>query len=87
MSLHENFEKAAADAKSFAKRPSDDVLLQLYGLYKQAISGDNTSEAPWAIQFEAKAKWDAWNANKGISQDEAKQKYIDLVEQLRKEHS
>jgi len=43
MSLHENFEKAAADAKSFAKRPSDDVLLQLYGLYKQAISGDNTS--------------------------------------------
>jgi len=88
MSLQENFDKAAAEVKAFSKRPDDSVLLQLYGLYKQATTGDNTTgtrsadrafgrfillesnlgpiaEAPWAIQFEAKAKWDAWNANKG----------------------
>ena len=31
----------------------------------------------------ARAKWDAWTAQKGASADEAKQKYIDLIESLR----
>ncbi len=43
MSLQEQFEKAANDVKVFAKRPADDILLQLYGLYKQATAGDNTT--------------------------------------------
>ena len=43
MSLQENFDKAAAEVKAFTKRPDDSVLLQLYGLYKQATAGDNTT--------------------------------------------
>lgn len=34
---------------------------------------------PWAVQLEARAKWDAWNSVKGVSQDEAKQKCIFLM--------
>ena len=33
-------------------------LLQLYGLYNQATVGDVNTPQPWAVQFEARAKWD-----------------------------
>lgn len=35
---------------------------------------------------QGKAKWDAWNGRKGMSQDEAKQNYIDLAKQLEEKH-
>lgn len=35
-----DFEKIAADVKQVKSRPSDQELLDLYGLYKQAIAGD-----------------------------------------------
>lgn len=38
-----SFEEAAAKAKTFTTRPSDADLLKLYGLYKQATVGDNTT--------------------------------------------
>lgn len=41
--------------------------------------GDVEGSAPWSIQFEAKAKWDAWNSVKGMSKEEAMQKYVDLL--------
>lgn len=31
---------------------------------------------PWAVQLEARAKWDAWNAKKGMSQEAAKEAYV-----------
>jgi len=34
------------------------------------------------LDFKGKAKWDAWNGKKGISQDEAKELYIAKVELL-----
>jgi diazepam-binding inhibitor (GABA receptor modulating acyl-CoA-binding protein) len=37
------FEAAAAEVKTFTKRPTNDELLQLYGLYKQATVGDNNT--------------------------------------------
>ena len=36
--------------------------------------------------FKGKAKWDAWNTKKGMAQDEAKQKYIELAKQLKEKH-
>ena len=77
-----SFEQAAERVKSLKTKPSNEVLLQLYGLYKQATAGDNTASQPWAVQLEARAKWDAWTSFKGKSQDEAKAEYIKLVETL-----
>lgn len=51
--------------KTLKTKPSNDVLLQIYGLYKQATVGDNTTAQPWAVQMEARAKWEAWTAHKG----------------------
>jgi diazepam-binding inhibitor (GABA receptor modulating acyl-CoA-binding protein) len=36
------FEQAAEKVKSLKNRPANDMLLQLYGLYKQATVGDNS---------------------------------------------
>ena len=35
---------------------------------------------PYKVQFEARAKWDAWNSIKGMSKEEAMKKYIELME-------
>jgi diazepam-binding inhibitor (GABA receptor modulating acyl-CoA-binding protein) len=83
----EAFEKAAAEVKVLPTRPSDDELLVLYGLYKQATVGDNNTEQPWMVQLEARAKWDAWNKYKGTSQDDARKQYIDHVENLKAKYA
>lgn len=33
--------------------------------------GDVQGSQPWAVQYEARAKWDAWNANKGMTKEDA----------------
>jgi len=63
-------------------KPGNDKLLELYGLYKQATVGDVNIAQPWAVQMEARAKWDAWNARKGLSQETARAEYVALVQQL-----
>ncbi|CAE7527571.1 ACBP3, partial [Symbiodinium microadriaticum] len=54
--------------------------LKLYGLFKQAKEGDNTASAPLSVQWETKAKWDAWEKNKGKSKEAAMTEYIAEVE-------
>ena len=58
---------------------SDETKLLYYAYYKQATLGDVTAEAPSRIWFKERAKWTAWNDLKGISQEKAKQTYIQLV--------
>ncbi|MCC6288137.1 MAG: acyl-CoA-binding protein [Chitinophagaceae bacterium] len=84
MELKEQFEKAAAESKTLSEKPSNETLLQLYSLYKQATEGDNNSEAPTnPFDFVAKAKYEAWAALKGKSNDAAMQEYIALVDKLK----
>ena len=35
---------------------------------------------PWAVQLEARAKWDAWNELKGMDPEEAKRQYCALLD-------
>jgi acyl-CoA-binding protein len=81
--LHARFEAAQANAKQLAERPDNPTLLKIYGLYKQAAEGDNTGKKPSFSDIVARAKWDAWTSRKGLSADEAKQQYIDVIESLR----
>lgn len=37
---------------------------------------------PGFLDFKGKAKWEAWNGKKGLSNDEAKTKYIETVNKL-----
>ncbi|MFN3425887.1 acyl-CoA-binding protein [Tepidimonas fonticaldi] len=76
------FESALERVKTLTQRPDNATLLQLYALYKQATEGDNTTAKPSLTDLVARAKWDAWNKIKGLSRDEAMQRYADLVDSL-----
>ncbi|MCO5120914.1 MAG: acyl-CoA-binding protein [Burkholderiaceae bacterium] len=81
--LGKQFEQAVADSKRLTERPDNATLLELYALYKQASEGDATGDRPGMSDFVGRAKWDAWKALEGTGSDEAKQRYIALVEDLK----
>lgn len=55
------------------------VLLQFYGLYKQATVGDCDTKRPGLFQLAGKAKWDAWNKLKGRDTATAMKDYVNLL--------
>lgn len=75
------FNKAYKKASSMQEKLPPDVMLKLYAYYKQAVKGDQFS-------FNANAdlknafKFNAWMQLKGMSEDEAKQEYINLVNSI-----
>ena len=81
--LKKQFEAALADSKKLSERPSNDVLLQLYALYKQATEGDVEGKRPGFTDMVGRAKYDAWAVVKGTSTDDAMQRYVELVESLK----
>jgi len=81
--LKSQFEAAVADSKKLPERPSNDVLLQLYALYKQATDGDVEGKRPGFTDMVGRAKYDAWAAIKGTGTDDAMQRYVELVESLK----
>lgn len=84
--LQEEFEKAAASTKEFTQRPSNEELLELYALYKQATEGDVTGERPGGFDFKAIAKYDAWEELKGRTKEQAMKEYITLVDNLQQQY-
>jgi len=59
-----------------------DVLLKLYGLYKQATVGDVQGKRPGMLDFRGQAKYDAWAAYQGLTNDAARDRYIAYVDEL-----
>lgn len=84
--LKAKFEAAAEEVKQLKAKPADEEMLQVYSLYKQATVGDVNTARPGMFDFTGKAKWDAWEKQKGKSQDDAMNEYITLVEQLKQKY-
>jgi len=82
MELQHQFEAAVTRSKDLTKRPSNEELLTLYALYKQATEGDVSGDRPGGFDFKAIAKYDAGEEVKGKAKTEAMQEYISLVERL-----
>ena len=80
--LNDAFENAQKEIKKLSSRPDDATLLKLYALYKQGSSGDVHGNKPGFFDFVGAAKYEAWEKLKGTAADDAKQKYIDLVQKL-----
>ena len=57
--LHAQFERAAREVMELPKRPDDKTLLRLYGLYKQATSGNILGKRPGFTDVKGRAKYDA----------------------------
>jgi diazepam-binding inhibitor (GABA receptor modulating acyl-CoA-binding protein) len=83
MSLSDQFNQALADSKNLPERPDNMTLLKIYALFKQASSGDASGERPGFTDMIGRAKWDAWNALAGTSEEDAQQQYIDLINDLK----
>jgi acyl-CoA-binding protein len=80
--LDDRFTAAADTSKTLPARPDNDTLLQMYALYKQATVGDVEGKRPGFTDPVGKAKYDAWDKIKGMSAEDAKVAYADLVESL-----
>ncbi|MDJ0839448.1 MAG: acyl-CoA-binding protein [Acidobacteriota bacterium] len=81
MSLEQDFEAAATRSKQLPQQ-SNENLLKIYSLYKQAVKGDVSGPKPGMFDMVGKAKYDAWSKLAGMSQEEAKTQYIALIEKL-----
>ncbi|EDW52085.1 acyl-CoA-binding protein [Drosophila sechellia] len=82
MSELQEFNQAAEDVKNLNTTPGDNDLLELYSLYKQATVGDCNTDKPGFLDFKGKAKWEAWNNRKGMSNTDAQGAYITKVKAL-----
>ena len=81
--LEQQFATAQKELQSLAERPDNETLLELYSFYKQATEGDVSGDKPGAFDFKARAKYDAWEARKGMKRDVAMKAYVRLVEHLK----
>ena len=84
--LEKNFQSAIEIVNNLKKKPSNEDLLIIYGLFKQAKFGNNEDPQPGFFDFKGSKKWEAWNNNKDMSQDDAKQNYINKAMELFKTH-
>jgi acyl-CoA-binding protein len=80
--LSELFAQAQENIKTLSKKPDDDTMLELYSLFKQGSDGDVTGDRPGFFDFVGGAKFDAREKLKGMSNEDAMQKYIDKVNNL-----
>ncbi len=60
-------------------KPSTEMKLEFYALYKQATAGDVSGKRPGMMDFVGRAKYDAWAKLEGTSGEQAMQQYIDKL--------
>lgn len=80
--LDSRFEQASEAVKKLPSKPDNDTMLKLYSLFKQGSAGDVSGDKPGFFDFVGVAKYEAWARLKGLSSDEAKTRYIELVKSL-----
>lgn len=78
--LYQDFNKAAEYLKSHHEKLMPDDLLDLYAFYKQSV-GDCNVQKPGIFQMTSRAKWSAWDNLRGMTNDDAMQKYVDKIDE------
>ncbi|SAK53727.1 acyl-CoA-binding protein [Caballeronia ptereochthonis] len=82
--IDQQFAQAQTDVTQLPERPGNLTLLRLYALFKQASLGDVQGDKPGFTDIAGKYKYEAWEALKGTPADDAKARYVDLVESLKR---
>ena len=75
-------DKAQNSSEKPNKPISNEMKLEIYGLYKQATQGDVSGPKPAFLDLVGRAKYKAWEGFKGMETYEAMQKYIDIFDSL-----
>ena len=77
------FDAAVARARAMpSSAVPNESKLRMYALYKQSTHEPGAAEpkAPSRFNPVARAKWDAWDAVRGMGRDEARRAYVKLVQ-------
>lgn len=75
------FEKSCNDIKSVTGLDNE-TLLNLYGLYKQALEGNCNTSKPGFFDPKGQAKWTAWSDNKDMDSLTAMRRYTRKVKSI-----
>lgn len=82
MATQDEFDAAVKAVNALPKSPSTDKQLELYGLYKQATSGDVSGSRPGMLDPRGRAKYDAWASRRGLTAEGARAAYAALARSL-----
>ena len=81
--LKQRFEQAVEKVRTAPPdgpfKPSNELKLKMYALYRQAIDGDVQGKRPGMLDVVARYKYDAWTMAKGLSAEDAMRKYLEEV--------
>ncbi|KAI0841252.1 putative fatty acid binding protein [Hypoxylon sp. FL0890] len=83
------FAKAQEDSKKLTSKPSNDDLLELYGLFKVGNGEDfSKAEKPGVFDLKAKYKYQAWQklVDEGVTPQDAQERYVKKVEELKEKY-
>ena len=78
----EGFADARKKVEELYTRLDNKTIRKVYAYYKQATEGDISGKRPSALRFRDRVKFDAWSSISGMSREDAKSAYIDLVNNL-----
>ncbi|XP_034145359.1 enoyl-CoA delta isomerase 2, mitochondrial isoform X3 [Esox lucius] len=78
----EQFNHAKGQMGKLKNDPGNEVKLKIYALFKQATQGPCNTPKPGMLDFVGKVKWEAWKSLGSVSQEEARQQYVDLIDSL-----
>ena len=79
-SLKMRFERASKKAWELPTRPSNEKLLEMYALYKQATEGDCEGKPRGGLRDRAQHK--AWTGGAGTTEAAAMERYCEIVDSL-----
>ena len=79
--LDEFFQEKIEIIQNSNKNLNNEQLLELYGLYKQSIIGNNNTNNDFKT-LKDKKMWESWNKFYGIEQNRAKQSFIQKVHEF-----
>jgi acyl-CoA-binding protein len=85
--LSKRFDVAQREVLTLTQDPGNQAKLTLYALFKQATSGDVTGQRPGVLNVVGRAKYDAHAGLQGVSTQDAMQRYVDLVAQLKESNA
>jgi acyl-CoA-binding protein len=88
--LRQRFEQAVEKVRTAPEdgpfKPSNELKLKMYALYRQAIDGDVQGKRPGMLDIVARYKYDAWTMAKGLSAEEAMRKYLEEVAKVEQKY-
>jgi pimeloyl-ACP methyl ester carboxylesterase/acyl-CoA-binding protein len=75
-------QKVSTAPSDGAIKPSNEMKLKMYALYRQARDGDADGKRPGMMDIVGRFKYDAWAGLKGMAREEAMRRYADEVDSL-----